>query len=243
MATQTRFDLTVAVEEWRDELAAQAQLTPDNRRELEKHLADSMAELGQRGLNEDEAFWLARRRIGQPEKIAEEFQKTDAVSVWRERIFWFWLFVFLWRASEVFISSVVGIIVSPLMRLHSSGTTQETEVLISVALSLLPFLIPLVFVILLARGKLIPQLSKLMPVIEDRRRFVAATFGLVLLSFGTRAINLIIFFDGVRGPRTQGLVFWITNPLMPTVYAILMVIVLIWLLPGQSQKRQMEKPA
>jgi hypothetical protein len=88
MATQTRFDLNAAIETWRNELAAQPQLTPDDRRELERHLADAIADLRGRGLNEEEAFWLARRRIGQPRQLAEEFVKENPSEVWRERIFW-----------------------------------------------------------------------------------------------------------------------------------------------------------
>lgn len=81
MATQTRFDLNAAVENWRNELMARPQLSSDDRRELEKHLADTMAELRQRGLNEEESFWLACRRIGQPQQLAEEFEKTDLAKV------------------------------------------------------------------------------------------------------------------------------------------------------------------
>src|SRR5580692_2085773 len=88
MATQTCFDLNAALENWRNELNEQPQLTPDNRRELEKHLADSMAELRQRGLNEEESFWLARRRIGQPQQVAEEFEKVEPGKIWRERVLW-----------------------------------------------------------------------------------------------------------------------------------------------------------
>src|ERR1700722_279463 len=88
MATQTRFDLTAAMEGWQNELAAQQQLTPDDRRELEKHLTDSIADLQQHGLSDEESFWLARRRIGQPRQLAEEFLKVDPTKIWRERAFW-----------------------------------------------------------------------------------------------------------------------------------------------------------
>src|SRR5579863_4287883 len=88
MATQTCFDLNTAVESWRNELAAQPHLTPDNRRELEKHMLDSMADLRGCGLNEEESFWLARRRVGQPQQLAEEFEKADPGKVWLERVFW-----------------------------------------------------------------------------------------------------------------------------------------------------------
>ena len=88
MENQTRFDLNAAVENWGHELAAQPPLAPDNRRELETHLRDALAELKARGLNDEESFWLARRRVGQPQKIAEEFVKADPAQVWRERFYW-----------------------------------------------------------------------------------------------------------------------------------------------------------
>ena len=88
MEHQTGFNLNGALENWRQELGSQAALTADNRRELETHLRDALAELQTRGLNDEESFWLARRRVGQPQQIAEEFAKADPVKVWRERAFW-----------------------------------------------------------------------------------------------------------------------------------------------------------
>ena len=88
MENQTRFDLNAAVENWRNELAAQANLTSDDRRELETHLRDAIAGFQQRGLNDEESFWLACRRVGQPQQLVEEFVKTNPAKVWRERVFW-----------------------------------------------------------------------------------------------------------------------------------------------------------
>ena len=88
METQTRFDLNAAVANWQQELAAQGDLTSIVRRELETHLRDTVAELRERGLNNEEAFWLARRRVGQPQQLGEEFAKADPLQAWRERTFW-----------------------------------------------------------------------------------------------------------------------------------------------------------
>ena len=88
MENQTRFNLNAAIQNWQQELAAQSYLTPEVRRELETHLRDSITELRQLGLNEDESFWLARRRVGQPKQLGEEFAKADPAKVWRERVFW-----------------------------------------------------------------------------------------------------------------------------------------------------------
>ena len=87
MENQTRFDLNAAVENWRNELAAQPNLATDDRRELETHLRDAIAGFQQRGLNGEESFWLARRRVGQLPQLGEEFVKADPAKVWRERAF------------------------------------------------------------------------------------------------------------------------------------------------------------
>jgi hypothetical protein len=88
MENQTRFDLNAAIESWRQELAAQPNLASDDRRELETHLRDAIAGFQQRGLNDEESFWLARRRVGQPQQLGEEFVKADPAKAWRKRIFW-----------------------------------------------------------------------------------------------------------------------------------------------------------
>ncbi|HXT10255.1 MAG TPA: permease prefix domain 1-containing protein [Candidatus Angelobacter sp.] len=88
METQTRFDLNASIARWQQELASQPDLVPVVRRELETHLRDTIAELQARGLNNEESFWLARRRVGRPQQLSEEFAKADPAQVWRERTFW-----------------------------------------------------------------------------------------------------------------------------------------------------------
>ena len=95
MENQTCFDLNTAIENWRQELAGQSNLTSDVRRELETHLRDTIAGFQQCGLNDEESFWLARRRVGQPQQLGEEFEKVDPAQVWRERVFWMALAVLL----------------------------------------------------------------------------------------------------------------------------------------------------
>ena len=85
MENQCRFNLNAAIENWRNELEAQPQLMLDDQRELEKHLTDTLTELRSRGLGDEESFWLAKRRIGQPEKFAEEFEKANPGRLWRRR--------------------------------------------------------------------------------------------------------------------------------------------------------------
>src|SRR5258708_1857063 len=88
METQTRFDLSAAIANWQLELAGKPDLIPSVRRELETHLRDTIAELQGRGLNNEESFWLARRRVGHPQLLGEEFAKANPSNAWRERTFW-----------------------------------------------------------------------------------------------------------------------------------------------------------
>src|SRR5580765_7936743 len=77
MENQTRFNLKDAIENWRQELTAQTGLTAEVRRELETHLRDAIAEFQRHGAKDEESFWLARARVGQPQLLGEEFEKAD----------------------------------------------------------------------------------------------------------------------------------------------------------------------
>lgn len=76
METQTRYDLNAAIENWRQELAVQPNLTAEVRRELETHLRDAIAGFQQRGLNDEESFRMACKTIGQLRQIGKEFKEN-----------------------------------------------------------------------------------------------------------------------------------------------------------------------
>jgi hypothetical protein len=67
------FDLEKAVGEWR---AAQAALPASVLDELEEHLRSSMETLAATGLSSDEAFLVARHRLGTPSQLDSEFEKV-----------------------------------------------------------------------------------------------------------------------------------------------------------------------
>ena len=83
MENQTRFDLNAAIENWRNELAAQPNLASDDRRELETHLRDLISEFRRKGLSEAESFKSACERVGQLRQIGNEFQKNRTVRITR----------------------------------------------------------------------------------------------------------------------------------------------------------------
>jgi hypothetical protein len=89
MATNpTPFDLNRALQAWRENLGDSPAFRQENLDELETHLRDSIANLQQRGLAEDEAFLIASRRVGNDSTLGAEFGKINAQSVWINRILW-----------------------------------------------------------------------------------------------------------------------------------------------------------
>jgi len=112
METQTGFDLRTALESWRHEMANQPNFTAEDQGELEGHLRDAMADLRQRGLNDEEAFWLARRRIGKPQQLAEEFAKGDPAGIWRARLFWIALGLLAWAVWAQFVNAFWNLLVT-----------------------------------------------------------------------------------------------------------------------------------
>jgi hypothetical protein len=172
MTSLTRLDLNAVLENWRKELAAQPQLTPEDRRELEKHLTDSMVELRQRGLSEEESFWLARRRMGDLRQVAEEFVKTNPGEVWRDRIFWILLGGFLLGQWSWLTSSVA-------MKFYSGkADVPWLDSLVQAAGSIFP----LIIAIMLVKGKLMRLPAAISWAIANKARFVKIAISLSIVT-------------------------------------------------------------
>jgi hypothetical protein len=221
MENQTRFDLNAAIENWQKELTSQSDLTADNRRELETHLRDTLTELQWRGLNDEESFWLARRRTGQPQQLVEEFVKANPTAVWRERVFWMLLALFLSRT----LGSITTFIARAMIP-ASGGLPVAAEILI-----LLSFLVPLIVAVLLGAGKMTPQFSRMMPLIEGRRRLAITAFVVIVLSSACLFFSLKIILARHGGINSVWQVL-ISSCLYPFITAG----VLVWLMPPQNRK-------
>lgn len=106
MKTQDSFDLNNAIQQWRGNLAQSSAFRSENLHELESHLRDSIATLQTRGLAEDEAFWIASRRIGGGPQLAREFGKVNTTVVWLDRILWVLIAVQIWMAASALCAAV-----------------------------------------------------------------------------------------------------------------------------------------
>lgn len=77
------FDLGRAVAEWKGALAAAGQLPDDRLEELASHLEDTMAELVRLGLDEEEAFLVAVKRVGNVDAVARQLALAEGDESWR----------------------------------------------------------------------------------------------------------------------------------------------------------------
>lgn len=231
MAIEPHFDLNTAFENWRNELAAQPELSSDDRRELEKHLSDSMAELRQRGLSEEEAFWLARRRIGQPQELAEEFEKAEPLRAWRERAFWAAASVLaflLWMEISSSLRNVLATCLQPYFNLYSLFPLPE------IVICCVPFVLAIV---LIATGR-IAWLVRRSAILIHSQLHLALTAVLltVLSSFLSSCLTRLDEFifrsaiapHGAHFPNMPSSLFTLTtqNMIMPLIFIPLLCLLM-----------------
>jgi len=183
MGTQNSFDLNQELARWRSELAEQG-VRAAEANELESHLHESAADLQKRGLNEEEAFWIARHRLGSAPDLAEQFAQADPARVWRERIFWaaaltlgclFWMQI--WGLGINWVTDLLG----------SVGLQGTWNYLARQLVTLLP--LPII-AILVARGSLLKICAVLMRPFRTQRQFATASALTVACMLGVMGLNL-----------------------------------------------------
>ena len=241
MENQTRFDLNAAMENWRQELTAQVSLTAEVRRELETHLRDAIAGFQQRGLNDEESFWLARRRAGQPHQLGEECVKANPATVWREWVLWFTTVLFgftLWQKIcdclwTLFDSDIIPDWVRFYIPLWLESMLHSLLFLQGVYFSV--HYLPLIcFAIYVTRGR-IGKVRLLWHFLsESRLRFVFLALVLVLMVYSLNAAidyHLLIW-------RFPGISVWamLVNMVFSASWPLTLIAMITWLLPAQNRK-------
>jgi len=253
METRTRFDLSAAVEEWRKQLASQPGLTADNRRELETHVRDSIATLQQRGLTEEESFWIACRRVGQPRQLAEEFVKEYPLAVWRDRLFWIAIGISIFRLWLGLPSYLLDWLRSGIARLFAFNFYLPDWILFYVPLrtvgvtdyivhnqifGVLFRWVPLFCLIaLLATGRLSRAAFLVRFFFESRARLLlAAGASLALYYCWAVAQSIRILGHVTLGPSIPSMAFAIQIALGNAIISVLLLGLIAWLLPAERDR-------
>jgi hypothetical protein len=232
MENQTRFDLNAAIENWRQELAAQPNLASDDRRELETHLRDAIAGFQQCGLNDEESFWLARKRVGQPQQLGEEFVKADPAKIWRERILWICMAVFLLGI----LNDVIGSLIRAILPLKISSPLNLLSTIYEIPF-LSSILVPLIIVILVRFWKMIPLFSKLVLLVESRSRFAITALILIIISTTISTGASAMYNARINYPADHSFLIPIGQGFYSDcIYKLIIVLLIVWLIPQQNRK-------
>ncbi|MCL4181262.1 MAG: hypothetical protein KJ072_26410 [Verrucomicrobia bacterium] len=88
METPNDTGLNEAIRLWRAGLADAGTMRPADLDELEIHLRDSIGQLTRTGLASEEAFLVARRRLGTAGGLTAEFAKVNGHEIWLTRVLW-----------------------------------------------------------------------------------------------------------------------------------------------------------
>ena len=231
MENQTHYDLNAAVENWRNELAAQPNLASDDRRELETHLRDAIAGFQQRGLNDEESFWLARRRVGQPPQIGDEFVKANPAKIWRERIFW--------MIAAILVTSLLSSISTSLADAVVSYFPLNEKIIDGSAVASL-FWIVLTFgiAIYFALGFGSQRFSFLSPLLQNRSRLAIVSILTALSVEIFCATIMLLAFVAYRGVYSPMGSFSFIGKLVlhHMIRNLGLVAFLVWLMPPQNRK-------
>jgi hypothetical protein len=82
------FDLNKRISDWKQSLSCYESFTKGNIEELESHLFDQITELKEAGLNDEEAYWVAQKRIGTIESLNSEYTKINNLNILKKKIYW-----------------------------------------------------------------------------------------------------------------------------------------------------------
>jgi hypothetical protein len=109
MGEEAMSDVEKRIEQWREGLAGSELLSGSDVNELESHLRDGMEHLKTAGLSDNEAFLVARHRLGDTIALEEEFAKVNSPRRLRDRLCWMIAGVLAYWVAVHFASAASGI--------------------------------------------------------------------------------------------------------------------------------------
>ena len=117
------FDLNDQISKWRRSLAESQTLVTSDIDELESHLREEIEHLTALKLSEQEAFYVARHRLGDAGSLTEEFAKINGSVLWQKRLFWAGAGLFCYEVAKHvgLAASHVGILLASLVGIRGYG--------------------------------------------------------------------------------------------------------------------------
>ena len=138
-----QFKLDAAVNSLLHQVSEKGTLTSEDSRELKSHLNDSVQQLIHTGLTEEEAFEVAKLRLGNKEELAFEFEKVNGTSLVNKE----WVFLFIGIGLSIIIGNLLKFLQVIIGYMHKSGKISSSvgTLLVSLPYLLLIFLVIYIF--------------------------------------------------------------------------------------------------
>ncbi|HEU4541349.1 MAG TPA: permease prefix domain 1-containing protein [Jiangellaceae bacterium] len=86
MTTSKEKDLEGQIAQWRDYITSRRELTDTDSDELEDHLRGQIAELTEAGLQADESFLIAVKRMGSIDELSREYAREHSDRLWKQLV-------------------------------------------------------------------------------------------------------------------------------------------------------------
>ncbi len=240
MENQTEFDLSTAIQQWRECLKQSPQFRAENLDELETHLHDSTATLRGKGLSDQEAFLVATRRIGSATTLGQEFSKINANEIWLSRVLWMLLGVQLWGLINN-IASALSTLTGSLMIVELKSLHYPFEAggrsLLGSAISTTAYLLPnLVAIVAVTAGCwwLIRRNEQRLSGLLLRRSWIVLAFVLLGASMVARiaaeyARSVMLVNLGAETYGKVAVSFSVTNLLVLLLQIVVLALLTVWI--------------
>lgn len=123
LGSQTMSDVNVSIRRWRDAMGSQESISADRLNELQDHLESELRNVPAQDLTDEERVLVAARCIGRPKNLEREFYDSDPSYVWRRRVLWMVVGVFVLAKLPAILMSLLTplafLALSPAIRIPS----------------------------------------------------------------------------------------------------------------------------
>ena len=240
------FDLDAQRRKWRGALLCEDTLGPDEVDELEDQLLSELETLTPLGLSEEEAFWVAAKRVGDRSALATEFGKVNRRAVWSKRIQWMlagYLVVIILSAFASALSNGAALLAASLSR--SASLTASVYIGVNVILVVLTL-----FLVTVATQQEFGQ-NRVQRLLERARRNVVLSAVVVTIAvlflqslsvLGYNNLNSALTYELARGVEASNYVFFLVYTdyfrLLVSVLLPPAIVVAVWRLQAARELRK-----
>lgn len=88
MGGTAMFELNKQLKKWSSLLMRSESFQTTDIEELEDQVREKTEGLKEKGLTDEEAFWVAIHQVGDPDSLNGEYRKVNLKSIWKKRLFW-----------------------------------------------------------------------------------------------------------------------------------------------------------